>query len=74
MTGGSILTRITRTSKEIARAESRIEALYAERLALYREGVAAGETKAAMARAASCSPEAVVKALGRADAADAAKG
>lgn len=64
----SVISRISRTSKAIAAAESRIEALYAERLKLYREGVTEGETKAAMARAAGCSPEAVVKALGRADA------
>lgn len=60
-----ILEQLAEVGPRIAEAQAALDALWAQRLALYREGVDAGVSKAAMGRASGCTAEAVIHTLNR---------
>lgn len=68
MREAQLLERLSAIAGELDALDAQQSKLWAERVKLYRKGVDGGVTKAAMARAAGCSPEAVIHTLRRADA------
>lgn len=60
-----ILEQLAEIGPRIADAQAALDALWAQRLALYRAGVEAGASKAAMGRASGCTAEAVIHTLNR---------
>lgn len=63
----ALLDQLGTVADEIAATDAKLRELWTQRTKLYRDGVELGVSKAAMARAAGCTPEAVIHALKRSD-------